>query len=447
MVKEMRYLPLIVSAVVGILLLTTLAGCQQASPSGARPANPPAQPASPPAAEPAAAITCADSAIRLLDRGAGIHGAIVSDTLHLGGATTPVTCAAPANQSVAGAFDPAGRAASSHQSEYSLIVIRYPAGTRLYIISRRADGTSCVVDTNDACIAEVSDLPDGFDVDDLPEDVPPIIPAGRTVVVEDQARAPAAAGNPNPRDGATGVTVDAPELRWTAGARTTSYDLYWGTGKSLGADAALGTPVRTRYTAWTIRRPGTTAADRRLASATTYYWRVDAKNEHGTTKGTVWSFTTTDDPGPQPPPGGGDPPPVTPPPAGGGYTAITISIADQSVTEGNRGRLVYTSGYTASTWVPSEDLHWLPVRLSRPTPEGELVGFQSSAGTATAGDDYQLRSGQLYFNRGSASKTLHFVTWGDLDDEPNETFTVTVTPPSDWTCAKCTATITIVDDD
>ena len=446
MVKEMRYLPLIVSAVVGILLLTTLAGCQQASPPVV--AQPkPAQPASPPAAEPAAAITCADSAIRLLDRGAGIHGAIVSDTLHLGGATAPVTCAAPANRSVAGAFDPAGRAASSHQSEYSLIVIRYPAGTRLYIISRRADGTSCVVDTNDACIAEVSDLPDGFDVDDLPEDVPPIIPAGRTVVVEDPARAPAAAGNPNPRDGATGVTVDAPELHWTAGARTASYDLYWGTGRSLGADAALRTPVRTRYTAWTIRRPGTTAADRRLASATTYYWRVDAKNEHGTTEGTVWSFTTTDDPGPQPPPGGGDPPPVTPPPAGGGYTAITISIADQSVTEGNRGRVVYTSGYTASTWVPSEDLHWLPVRLSRPTPEGELVGFQSSAGTATAGDDYRLRSGQLYFNRGSASKILHFVTRGDLDDEPNETFTVTVTPPSDWTCAKCTATITIVDDD
>ena len=444
MVKEMRYLPLIVSAVVGMLLLT-LAGCQQASPPVV--AQPkPDQPASPPAAEPAAAITCTDSAIRLLDRGAGIHGAIVSDTLHLGGATAPATCAAPANRSVAGAFDPAGRAASSHQSEYSLIVIRYPAGTRLYIISRRADGTSCVVDTNDACIAEVSDLPDGFDVDDLPDDVPPTIPGARPWL-EAPSQAPEAAGNPNPRDGATGVTVDAPELHWTAGARTASYDLYWGTGRSLGADAALGTPVRTRYTAWTIRRPGTTAADRRLASATTYYWRVDAKNEHGTTKGTVWSFTTTDDPGPQPPPGGGDPPPVTPPPAGGGYTAITISIADQSVTEGNRGRLVYTSGYTASTWVPSEDMHWLPVRLSRPTPEGELVGFQSSAGTATAGDDYQLRSGQLYFNRGSASKTLHFVTWGDLDDEPNETFTVTVTPPSDWTCAKCTATITIVDDD
>ena len=443
MVKVMGYS--VVPTVVGMLLLTTLAGCQQASPPVV--AQPkPAQPASPPAAEPAAAITCADSAIRLLDRGAGIHGAIVSDTLHLGGATAPVTCAAPANRSVAGAFDPAGRAASSHQSEYSLIVIRYPAGTRLYIISRRADGTSCVVDTNDACIAEVSDLPDGFDVDDLPEDVPPTIPGARTVAVEDPSQAPAAAGNPNPRDGATGVTVDAPELSWTAGARTASYDLYWGTGKSLGADAALGTPVRTRYTAWTIRRPAATAADRRLASATTYYWRVDAKNEHGTTKGTVWSFTTTGDPGTQPPPGGGDTPPVTPPPSGG-YTAITISIADLSVTEGSRG-YVYSSGYTTSTWVPSGDTHWLRVRLSRPTPQVGVVGIQSSAGTATADDDYRAHVfGPMYFNRGSSSETLHFVTIGDLDDEPNETFTVTATPPSAWRCGKCTATITIVDDD
>ena len=459
MVQVMRY-P-VVSAVVGILLLT-LAGCQQASrPVVAQPD--PAQPASPPAAEPAAAITCADSAIRLLDRGAGIHGAIVSDTLHLGGATTPVTCAAPANQSVAGAFDPAGRAASSHQSEYSLIVIRYPAGTRLYIISRRADGTSCVVDTNDACIAEVSDLPDGFDVDDLPDDVPPTIPGARPWL-EAPSQAPEAAGNPNPRDGATGVTVDAPELHWTAGARTASYDLYWGTGRSLGADAALRTPVRTRYTAWTIRRPGTTAADRRLASATTYYWRVDAKNEHGTTKGTVWSFTTTDDPGAQPPPGGGDPPPVTPP-AGGGDTAITISIADQSVTEGTRGR-VHGTGYT-SRWVPYPTRYRLPVRLSSATPRARAarLTYRLSDGTATSGDDYagaaitpdhpeaaDFTNGYLLFPAGSTSQTvsIYIGVMGDLDDEPDETFTVTISPPAPLTCdlpSRCTATVTIVDDD
>lgn len=439
----------IVPAVVGVLLLT-LASCQRAAPPA-----PTAEPDKPPAAEPAAAITCTDSAIRLLDRGAGIHGAIVSDTLHLGGAEAPVTCAAAETRSVASvagaSTGPGDRAASTHQSEYSLIVIRYPAGTRLYILSRRADGTTCVVDTHDACVAEVSDLPDGFEVDDLPDDVPPTIPAGRTIVVEDPAAAPEAAGNPNPSDGATGVTVDAPELSWTAGARAGSYDLYWGTGKSLGADAALGTPVHTRYTALTIQRPGATAADRRLASATTYYWRVDAKNEHGTTKGTVWSFTTTDDPG-SPPTDGGYTPPVAPTPTAPAPAGITISIADASITEGN-GRLIET-GYTPPVWRPTETAHLLPVRLSSAMPgtaafrHVSLVPYRLSEGTATAGDDYGgSATGRLHFLPGYTSETVYFYVVGDLDDEQDETFTVTISPRAPLTCGRCTATITIVNDD
>ena len=153
-------------AAAGALMLT-LASCQQA--------------ATPSAQAPAAAVTCADAAIRLVDRGAGVHGAIVSDTLHMGGAAAPVSCAEPANESAGASLPnlPGDRAASSHQSEYWLIVIRYPAGTRLYVISRRADGTACVVDTNDVCVAELSVLPDDFDVRDLPADVPPTIPGGR----------------------------------------------------------------------------------------------------------------------------------------------------------------------------------------------------------------------------------------------------------------------------
>lgn len=439
----------IVPAVAGILL-SLLAGCQQAAAPAAQ--RPPAEPESPPAAEPAASVTCTDSAIRLLDRGAGIHGAIVSDTLHLGGAEAPVTCAAAETRSVASvagaSTGPSDRAASTHQSEYSLIVIRYPAGTRLYILSRRADGTTCLVDTNDACVAEVSRLPDGFEVDDLPDDVPPTIPAGRTIVVEDPAAAPEAAGNPNPRDGATGVTVDAPVLSWTVGVGAVSYDLYWGPGKSLGADAALGTPVHTRYTALTIQRPGTTAADRRLASATTYYWRVDAKNDHGTTRGTVWSFTTTDDPGPPAPAGGGyTPPVVTPAPA-----AVTISIADASITEGN-GRLIET-GYTPPVWRTGYTPHLLPVRLSSAMPgtaafrQVSLVPYRLSEGTATAGDDYGgSATGRLHFLPGYTSETVYFYVVGDLDDEQDETFTVTISPRAPLTCGRCTATITIVNDD
>ena len=318
-------------------LTAILAGCGPAvtpEPAGGAAASPDPAPAAPEPAEPQA--TCGDLAIRLLDLGAGIHGAIVADTLHMGGAEAPVTCAEPANLALLARLSiPDDYTAQVQQSQYYLIVIRYPDGNRLYVISRRGDGTSCVVDTNDRCIAQVTELPDGFDLDDLPEDVAPTIPAGRpapptvspppdggytppVVPAPPAATAPAAAGNPQPRDGAAGVAVETLLLSWSAADRAASYDVYWGTRRNtLAADAGLGTPIGTTFTATTIRRPGATAAERRLAPGTTYYWRVDAKNDQGTTTGSVWSFTTADRAAPPPvaPGGGYTPPVVSPPPA------------------------------------------------------------------------------------------------------------------------------------
>ena len=300
-----RWAPLLL-VLTGILVscerTATPAAPAEPAPAPPAPAAPaPAQPAEPAPAEPQA--TCDDLAIRLLDRGPGIHGAIVADTLHMGGDTTPVTCSEPASQSVAGWSIPDDWTAQAQQSQYYLIVIRYPGGNRIYVVSRRSDGSTCIVNTNDECVAEVSDLADDFDLSDLPDDVAPTIPAGReepptppeapTAPEEPTApdTAPAVPGNPRPRNEATGVTVYAPRLSWSA-ARATSYDLYWGTTKDLAADAALGTPITTSYTPVVIRRPGTTGTEHRLAHETTYYWRVDAKNDAGTTRGNVWSFTT-----------------------------------------------------------------------------------------------------------------------------------------------------------
>ena len=120
--------------------------------------------------------SCDDVAISVLERGPGVHGAIVADTLHMGGRSAPATCSAPVNQSLAGIPD--DRAGQAQQSRYYLIVINYPGGNRLYIVTRRGDGTTCVVDLNDECIAQVTDLPDDFDLEDLPDDVAPTIPAG-----------------------------------------------------------------------------------------------------------------------------------------------------------------------------------------------------------------------------------------------------------------------------
>ena len=220
--------------------------------------------------------------------------------------------------------------AQVQQSQYYLIVIRYPGGNRLYVISRRSDGTSCVVDTNDRCIAQVTELPDGFDLDDLPDDVAPTIPAGRpapsaaspppgggytppVVPAPPAASAPAAAGNPQPRDGATGVAVETLLLSWSAADRAASYDVYWGTGRNLAADAGLGTPIGTTDTSYTIPLPW-------LNGLSEFYWRVDAKNDQGTTRGSAWTFHT----------GALHGPPI-------GIVDGTLWISDISVVEGTVG--------------------------------------------------------------------------------------------------------------
>ena len=398
--KWMRWAPLL--GLAGIL-----ASCQPAvtGPAGGAASPDPAPAGQPEPAAPQA--TCGDLAIRLLERGAGIHGAIVADVLHMGGAAAPVTCAEPANLSLLARLSiPDDYTAQVQQSQYYLIVIRYPGGNRLYVISRRSDGTSCVVDTNDRCIAQVTELPDGFDLDDLPEDVAPTIPAGRPApATPDEpatppATAPAAAADPQPRDGATGVAVETLLLSWSAADRAASYEVYWGREKHLAADADLGTPLATTSTATTIRRP---------ALGTTYYWRVDAKNDQGTTTGSVWSFKTTDQAAP-PPPGGGYTPPVVspppaepppaeePPPAGPPQPAVAPAWPGRAQSfEWVFGRPNYLR--KGVKWVDGN----APVFVAAPTGTPTPVVTTSPM---PAGVGFDLRNGRYYFSSLSSGRWL-----------------------------------------
>jgi hypothetical protein len=84
---------------------------------------------------------------------------------------------------------------------------------------------------------------------------------------------------PTPADGAVDVDVES-DLAWTAGANTTSHEVYFGTNPAPGPAESKGSQGGTTYD------PGT------LANDTTYYWRIDEVNDEGTTEGLVWSFTT-----------------------------------------------------------------------------------------------------------------------------------------------------------
>src|SRR5439155_15435342 len=87
---------------------------------------------------------------------------------------------------------------------------------------------------------------------------------------------PAAPGSPSPASGATGVGA-TPTLTWSASGATT-YDVSFGTTNpplsvTTGQTAPLYTPPA-------------------LAPGATYFWRVLAHNDGGTTAGPVWSFST-----------------------------------------------------------------------------------------------------------------------------------------------------------
>jgi hypothetical protein len=91
---------------------------------------------------------------------------------------------------------------------------------------------------------------------------------------------PIKAENPTPADSATGIVLALGTLDWDDGGGADTFDVYFGT-ESGNLSLVSSEQAATQYTLGSV-----------LAYGTTYYWRVDATNEYGTTTGDEWSFTT-----------------------------------------------------------------------------------------------------------------------------------------------------------
>jgi hypothetical protein len=112
--------------------------------------------------------------------------------------------------------------------------------------------------------------------------------------------------------------------------------------------------------------------------------------------------------------------------------APTVRIDDAAVTEG-------AAGTTTTIDVP--------VLLSAPSGRTVTVAYRTADGTASAGQDYLATSGTLTFSPGQTRRVVTLTILGDAEHEPAETFTVTLSSPSNVSVARGVATITIVDDD
>ncbi|HYZ18358.1 MAG TPA: Calx-beta domain-containing protein [Gaiellaceae bacterium] len=108
-----------------------------------------------------------------------------------------------------------------------------------------------------------------------------------------------------------------------------------------------------------------------------------------------------------------------------------LTVHDAAVTEGNAGSVdaVFT------------------VTLAPSSGQTVTVDYATANGTATAGGDYQARSGRLTFAGGVTTREVVVPVSGDVLDEVDETFTVTLSNAVNAVLADAQGIGTIVDDD
>ena len=120
-------------------------------------------------------------------------------------------------------------------------------------------------------------------------------------------------------------------------------------------------------------------------------------------------------------------------------------------------------GTATGTIADNDDEPVLRIADAAPVNEGETARFRVTLGlasertvtvlyrtageTALAGHDFVAAPGTLTFSPGTTVRTIEVQTLEDDTDEPDETFTVTLSNPSNATVADGTATGTITDDD
>ena len=109
----------------------------------------------------------------------------------------------------------------------------------------------------------------------------------------------------------------------------------------------------------------------------------------------------------------------------------TLSINNVSLAEGN-------SGSTAFVFV---------VTLSTASATAVTVNYATSNGSASAGSDYVATSGMLTFAPGALTQSVTVNVNGDSTVEPDETFLVTLSAPTNATINNAQGTGTIVNDD
>ena len=112
-------------------------------------------------------------------------------------------------------------------------------------------------------------------------------------------------------------------------------------------------------------------------------------------------------------------------------SAPSLSINDISVAEGNTDTRDAT----------------FTVKLSAASGRTVTVNYATAEGTAEAGSDYQVTAGSLTFNPGDTSQTVNVLVNGDTVFEPDETFLISLSTPTNASISDAQGVGTITNDD
>jgi Ca2+-binding RTX toxin-like protein len=131
---------------------------------------------------------------------------------------------------------------------------------------------------------------------------------------------------------------------------------------------------------------------------------------------------------------------------GTGYTLGSATTGTVSITDNDIQPVINLSAsQTVVEGFTSPQTVSYTVTLANASSQTITVNYATANGTALAGSDYTSTSGILTFNAGVTSQVINIPILNDSLNETNETFTLSLTSPTNATLGTSTATTTITD--
>ncbi|MBK8267660.1 MAG: hypothetical protein IPK83_04885 [Planctomycetes bacterium] len=201
---------------------------------------------------------------------------------------------------------------------------------------------------------------------------------------------PVVVSGPSPSNNAKGIALDR-TLAWSVANGATGYDVYFGSVQSDVDNADSDDAAFQATVVGTSFNPGP------LNGNTQYFWRIDSSGPGGTTKGTLWRFTTVPEAATVPDPFDGEDQVAIDTSiswiAGGGATSHDVYFGTDETTVTNATRStagIFRGNQSGTTYTPNTDLdgattyYWRIDEVNVDgTSMGEVWSFTTIAGQAS----------------------------------------------------------------